>query len=303
MRSIAEAQFRFIPHERYRVPAMKWHYQRPSGRIVAEYLYRDQHGRELFRVRRHDPKGFTVRRASGKWLRPHERYRKIPYRLPELMAADPNQTVYVVEGEKDVDTLWSAGLPATCNAFGGGRGKWTRGYSRWLRGRQVVILPDNDRTGQEHGLWVAKALYRVAASVRVVDLPRLPHKGDVSDWLGAWNTVEGLVTICSSAPLWRPGKGGGTLPDPDLYERYKQEVEEFKECRRKRGKVYGLPVAPTEKLLLMMIADFCDTGQSALALYLGVTERRVRQMIRSLVERKIISKWKSGRKNRYRVNV
>src|SRR5436309_206661 len=80
------------------------------------------------------------------------RFSKIPYRLPELLSSDPAQVVFVPEGEKDVDRLWHAGLIATCNAFGGGRGTSTQGHSRYLRRRDVVILPDNDQTGRKHAM-------------------------------------------------------------------------------------------------------------------------------------------------------
>ena len=59
------------------------------------------------------------------------------YRLPELMAANSSATVFVCEGEKDVDLLRELGLVATTNPLGGG--KWLDGYSRFLKGREVVI--------------------------------------------------------------------------------------------------------------------------------------------------------------------
>jgi RecA-family ATPase len=40
----------------------------------------------------------------------------------------------------------------------------------------------------------------VAKSVRVVDIPGLPDKGDISDWLSAGGTTEKLVDLLRSAP-------------------------------------------------------------------------------------------------------
>jgi hypothetical protein len=101
--------------------------------------------------------------------------------------------VFITEGEKDVDRLMSLNLCATTNPMGAG--KWKRDYSDWLRGRKVAILPDNDEPGRAHAQQVAKCLAGIAASVTILELPDLPEKGDVSDWLAmAGNDKGGLLT-------------------------------------------------------------------------------------------------------------
>jgi hypothetical protein len=264
---------------------------------VARYEYTDERGKVLYTVRRHEPKGFTVRSTTGAALNQLGRYSPVAYRLVELLAADPSATVFVVEGEKDVDRLRAEGLVATCNAFGGGQGKWKRGHGRYLRGRDVVILPDNDRTGMEHGRAVAYALRRTAASVRLVDLPGLPHKGDVSDWLDAGHTVAELRVLAEATRRWKPGTD--PLPEPDLYEVWKNDFDRLKDARRQRKEIYGLPVLPTEKLLLTMLSEFARPRQEELAMYLGVTPRRVRQMISRLETAGILSVGRRGRQNSY----
>ena len=72
---------------------------------------------------------------------------KILYNLPKLVKATKRgNTVFVVEGEKDVDTLTKIGLVATTSPTGGGKGKnkWNQDYNEFLKGADVVILPDND---------------------------------------------------------------------------------------------------------------------------------------------------------------
>ncbi|QBR40564.1 hypothetical protein EHF36_07935 [Kerstersia gyiorum] len=113
--------------------------------------------------------------------------------MPELLASSPDETVYIVEGEKDADRLASLHLVATCNS--GGAGKWSEKYSQHLKGRNVIILPDNDEPGREHAALVAKSLTGVAASITVLALPGLPEKGDVSDWLDAGHTVAELMDL------------------------------------------------------------------------------------------------------------
>lgn len=112
------------------------------------------------------------------------------------MLAAPDVTVYLVEGEKDADRLVSAllylGLPTS------GAGKWKLAHSEFLRGRRVVILPDNDEAGRDHAKKANKSLRDIAAEVRIVAF-QLPEKGDVSDWLDAGGSVQELVRMHSDA--------------------------------------------------------------------------------------------------------
>lgn len=173
-------------------------------RIVATYDYRDEHGQLLFQAVRYDPKNFSQRRPDGHggWIYNLEGVRRTLYRLPELLAADPFAMVYLVEGEKDVDRLRNLGLVATCNPQGAL--KWRPEYADAIRDRHVVMLPDNDDTGQRHTGQVAAILAGAASSVQVLDLPDLPAKGDVSDWLNNGGTREQLERLAVAAPLWIP---------------------------------------------------------------------------------------------------
>src|SRR5262249_41355583 len=125
--------------------------------------------------------------------------RRVLFRLPELMAAPLDRPVFIVEGEKDVLNLAKIGILATTNAMGAGKGKWRQEYTESLRGRHVIILPDNDDQGRKHAYEVARHLKGVAASVSILELPDLPHKGDVSDWLAAGGTKERLLELVKNA--------------------------------------------------------------------------------------------------------
>lgn len=165
-------------------------------RIETCYDYRDEQGQVLYQVvRLHSPKDFRQRRPAGARLNAaNEREtvwqwkkgkRQVPYRLPELLAAPADQWLIIVEGEKDADALARLGLAVTTNA--GGAGKWGQlereTIERAFRGRRVAILPDNDGPGLRHALEAAESLQEIVAEVRVVELPGLALKGDVSDWL------------------------------------------------------------------------------------------------------------------------
>jgi hypothetical protein len=171
-----------------------------ARRVVSAYDYRDEESALLFQAVRYDPKGFSQRRPNGAggWVHKLNGTRRVLYRLPELLAADPAQTVFVVEGEKDADRLASLGFLATTNA--GGAGKWRDEYAEALRGRPVVVISDNDGPGREHAAKVARSVQGVAASVRILELPNLPPKGDVCDWLDAGGIVDELLVLAENAP-------------------------------------------------------------------------------------------------------
>ena len=135
------------------------------------------------------------------------------YRLPELLAADPDRFVFVCEGEKDADNLAATGLIATTNI--GGASKWRPEYGVHFTGRHVVVLPDNDPPGRDHAATVARSLHDVAASVRILELPGLPPKGDASDWLAAGGAVEELERLARDTPLYVPPPPREDAPGSD----------------------------------------------------------------------------------------
>jgi 5S rRNA maturation endonuclease (ribonuclease M5) len=178
---------------------------KPRGEIVKTYTYRDEAGQLLYEVCRMEPKDFRQRRPNGLggYLWSTKGVRKVLYRLPQLLAADAAKVVYIVEGEKDVLRLKSLGKLATTNA--GGAGKWRDEYSVTLAGRHVVIIPDNDQPGRDHARQVAASLKGQAASVKIVELPDLSDKGDVSDFLDNDGTVEQLEQLVAEAPEYEQG--------------------------------------------------------------------------------------------------
>lgn len=166
-------------------------------KILAEYDYKDASGKVLYQAIRYFPKDFKQRRPSGNsWTWSLGDVERVPYRLPDLLASG-KRIVFIVEGEKDVDRLMALGFVATSNV--GGAGKWRDEYSLHLRGRNVVLLPDNDESGRQHCQSIAESLRGVAASVRWVDLPGLEEKGDVSDWLDDGGTADELRKLATEA--------------------------------------------------------------------------------------------------------
>ncbi len=174
------------------------------GPIVEAYDYEDENGELLFQATRHDPKDFRQRQPDGKggWIWNLRDVRLVPYALPELLSTEPEETVLVPEGEADVDRAWDMGFTATCNPMGAG--KWRPEYAEHLRGRDVVILRDNDEAGRKHGEAVARSVYGKAASVKVLDLPGVGPGGDLREWADAGGTAEGLRRLINETPEWAP---------------------------------------------------------------------------------------------------
>ncbi|WP_244307068.1 hypothetical protein [Azotobacter salinestris] len=255
-------------------------------KIDTTYAYEDETGRMLFEVVRLEPKGFRQRRPDGKggWAWSVRGVRQVPFHLPQLLVADPGAPAFIVEGEKDVLRLESAGLVATCNA--GGAGKWPTELCEHFAGRRMVILPDNDEPGRQHADKVRSELSGVAAEVRVLCLPGLPPKGDVSDWLDAGGTVERLMALVNdpgnglpedNAPTEQPGEEalapGGNGEDEkqgqasQLVKFVEQRFELFHDANkdvfardRKTGEVRNLASRQFRDCLLA--GFYTDTGKA-----------------------------------------
>ena len=177
--------------------------EKPKGRVVATYDYTDADGKLLYQVLRYEPKDFRQKRPDGNggWIWKLDE-RRVLYRWPELLKY-PDGTIFICEGEKDADRVAGLGHCATTVAAS----KWTDECIKALAGRDVVILEDNDDAGRKKALAAANALHSTVASIRIVALPDLPDKGDVSDWLDADpRRAEKLVDICFEAPKWEPLK-------------------------------------------------------------------------------------------------
>lgn len=177
----------------------------PDSSIVEAYDYLDEKGRLLYQVCRTPQKVFWQRRPDGNggWISDLKDTPRVPYRLPQVIeAVSSGRTVIVCEGEKDVHTLEHLGFVATTNS--GGAGNWQPDFAAYLRNAHVVIIPDNDSAGRKHALAVAAALHGVAAQVRVVELPGVPLKGDVSDWVAMGGTADDLNKLIEDSSDWMP---------------------------------------------------------------------------------------------------
>jgi len=155
-----------------------------SGNILFQKVrYVDQDGKKTFRQRRPG--------ANGEWIYSLGDTPKVLYNLPAVIKAkNDGFYIWVVEGEKDADTLMEAGVIAT--TMPGGAGKWLDIHTEALRGAYVQIVADNDEPGKKHADSVYRELVAAGCSVGVW---QSPIAKDITDHLQAGGTIDSLVEL------------------------------------------------------------------------------------------------------------
>lgn len=129
---------------------------------------------------------------------------RVLYRLPQVRGAiAEGETVFLVEGEKDVHTLEEIGFVATTNPMGAG--KWRSVYTEQLSGADVVIIPDRDEAGRAHAEEVAHRIWETAEEIRILELPGLAEGEDVTDWLKTGrDSMDLMQEVHEAEPVERP---------------------------------------------------------------------------------------------------
>ncbi len=178
---------------------------------IATYDYTDENGNLLFQKERYinqdGRKTFRQRRPdeNGGWTYSLGDTPKVLYRLPEVLAAaQTGETVWLVEGEKDANTLIECGEVAT--TMPGGAGKWLDIHTEALKGADVYILRDNDTPGIKHALDVHTVLSDAGIKVTLCAPPE-GHK-DVTDYFDDGGDFESLI-------IWNPDDVRYDSPAPD----------------------------------------------------------------------------------------
>lgn len=104
------------------------------------------------------------------------------------------------EGEKSVEAAVAAGLPGVHTTTAGGSSAARKTDFSVVKGREVIICPDNDEPGEGYMQDVADmAINAGASSVRILRFPGLPPKGDVVEWIQAGGTPEQFTHLMTQA--------------------------------------------------------------------------------------------------------
>lgn len=164
------------------------HKRNAVSKLIETSDYHDESGASLFQVCRYEPKAFRQRRPDGNggYIWKLDDVRRVLFHLPELIQADSDKPVLLVEGERDVLSAERIGMVATTNP--GGAGKWDTLCEKYsihvpLENRMVWVIPDNDDAGRAHAGQIAGQLHGWARSVKIIELPDLPEKGDLTDFV------------------------------------------------------------------------------------------------------------------------
>lgn len=166
--------------------------------LIATYDYRDALGELLFQKQRfvdeNGKKTFRQRKPDGEggWSYQLGEVPRVLYRLPQIAnAIAGGAPIWVVEGEKDADTLVAAGYEAT--TMPNGAGTWLDIHTDSLAGAEVFICSDNDDVGRKHAIDVAKTLTQAGCKVVTV----IPPKGykDVTDLYEDGKSVADLDSL------------------------------------------------------------------------------------------------------------
>ena len=216
---------------------------RSGMNLVCTYDYKDEEGNLIAQVCRYSPKTFRQRRpdGAGNWIwglaaGEYEKtnggdWRKAPktskgpktkfggtrlvlYGLKEVIERI-EADVYLVEGEKDVQTMRKHGFLATTNLMGAK--KWRKQYNEFLKDRNIIIIPDNDEDGKTHAQRIAESLIGTSRSIRILALPGAGEKEDVTDWFAAGGTLEQLKKLVSGAAEFNKASLFAYQQDNELY--------------------------------------------------------------------------------------
>ena len=205
---------------------MDWNFQKNKGnsyRRTAIYDYKSETGEYLYSKVRYDStdpekkKQLPYRRLDYKAGRYQTGDGDVPhvlFGLPELVKARKQgaETVFYVEGEKDVLTLRKLGYVATT---AGGTKDWNPKFAKYFEGLDVTIFQDNDAEGNKLAHSVAKSLTGVAKRIKIVTTSTKPH-GDITDWIEEGHTKEELLQLCKDTPELLPtGDPVGAAGDSD----------------------------------------------------------------------------------------
>lgn len=193
--------------------------KKPKLILQDTYDYRDADGNLLFQKQRFIDDGtgkktFRQRRPDGRggWEHSLGDTPKVLYNLPAVTnAIAHDQWVWVVEGEKDADTVNNLGYTAT--TMPGGAGKWLSIHTDALAGGKVVVIADNDEVGLEHARLVERELTRAGCTVKAFR-PPAGHK-DITDMIVAGVAVTELLPLHDTEPDTEPDTPtGGTDDEP-----------------------------------------------------------------------------------------
>jgi hypothetical protein len=165
--------------------------------LVKSYDYTDEEGNLLFQKLRYvdsaGKKTFRQRKPDGRggWEYSLGDTPKVLYNLPTVIkGVREGYPIWIVEGEKDADTLTEMGIIAT--TMPGGAGKWLEIHTNTLAGGTIVVVADNDEPGIAHAKVVTEELAKAGCDVSAW---RTPQCKDITDFLAIDGDLDDLLVV------------------------------------------------------------------------------------------------------------
>lgn len=178
--------------------------KRENNRIEAVYNYVSCNGQYAFTKVRLQGKHIIYGRLENERFtyglsrnKPRKSYRAVYGNLSDIKKAiNDNKPVFIVEGEKDVNTLTKHGYTSFTY---GGVNDWQSDFAELVNGAMVIILADNDKPGIDVANRIYEDVVLVAKSVKImVPMPDIP-KADITDYFESGKTNADFEKLINNA--------------------------------------------------------------------------------------------------------
>lgn len=178
--------------------------KRENNRIEAVYNYVSCNGQYAFTKVRLQGKHIIYGRLENERFtyglsrnKPRKSYRAVYGNLSDIKKAiNDNKPVFIVEGEKDVNTLTKHGYISFTY---GGVNDWQSDFAELVNGAMVIILADNDKPGIDIANRIYEDVVSGAKSVKImVPMPDIP-KADITDYFESGKTNADFEKLINNA--------------------------------------------------------------------------------------------------------
>lgn len=227
--------------------------------IVAEYVYKALDGSTVCKKVRLSNKQFYWLHPNGNGWAKGRGGKTAP--LYNQCETNNSKFVYVVEGEKDVETLRFYKIPAV-SLPDGAKSKWQDEYTDFFKKRSVAIIQDNDIPGKDFAQMAASKISGIAEIVKVIDLSKIwqeiPEHGDVTDYFltDPKNGYKKLEELAKQTEEWKL-----TAEEPST------GVIQLSDVQSTKTQWLWKPYIPLGKITLMTADP--GTGKTFFCLYLA----------------------------------
>lgn len=219
-----------------------YHYYDENGNILYSKIRVEENGSKTFRFERTE-NGKTVNNLGD--------CRKILYHLhPVLHAIKNNLPIFLVEGEKDAETLLNQGVVAATTHI---TLFWDESFTELLKNSDVIILYDYDKTGLQRRDMLCAQLHGRVKRLRIIDLPGLEYREkhglDITDWLEMGHAIPELKSLVAATQDYVPKPQDSALKRSSLRT---VSVEELFALELPPRELMLAPFLPTQGLAMIV---------------------------------------------------